>query len=300
VRLLLSGIGTIWLAATLAFFALRLLPGDAIADQLSRGGATEAQIQERRAALGFDAPVSVQYSRFLFGLVQGDLGYSLTSSQRVSDLIASQFWPTFTLAVGALIVAILLGLLLGLLAAFPATIGIPAHVLIHLSVSVPIYWSGTLAIYIFSVVLNLLPATGSGGASHLILPISVLGFHSGGAIARVVQTNVQSVYQEPFIQTARGKGLPEYVVLWRHTLRVALLPVVTVIALQAGILLGGVVITESLFVRPGIGQLLLRATIDRDYPVVQGIVVLSAVVYILLNLTAEVLYRLLDPRLAVQ
>ncbi|MDX1995191.1 MAG: ABC transporter permease [bacterium] len=299
-RLLLSGIGTIWLAATLAFFALRLLPGDAIADQLSRGGATEAQIQERRDALGFDAPLPVQYSRFLFGLVRGDLGYSLTSSQRVSDLIASQFWPTFTLAVSALTVAILLGMLLGLIAVLPRNAGIPARLLIHLSVSIPIYWSGTVAIYIFSVLLNLLPATGSGSALHLILPVGVLGFHSGGAIARVVQTNVQSVYQEPFIQTARGKGLPEHVVLWRHTLRVALLPVITVIALQAGILLGGVVITESLFVRPGIGQLLLRATIDRDYPVVQGIVVLSAVVYMLLNLTAEGLYRLLDPRLAVQ
>ncbi len=282
----------------MTFFALRLLPGDAISAQLTRGGASDADIQRRRAELGLDAPISLQYGRFLMDAVQGDFGISLTRQQPVMELVLSQFWPTAVLATSALCIAIISGLALGIIGARDHFTSGIARLIISLSVSMPVYWTGTLAIYVFSVLLRWLPSTGSGGVDHLILPVGVLGFHSGGAIARITLINIRVIQSAPFIQAARGKGLPERTLLFRHILRVGLIPVITVIAAQAGILLGGVVITESIFVRPGIGQLLLNAVIDRDYPVVQGIVILSAAVYVSLNLIVEWLYRLFDPRLA--
>ncbi|MBC7870926.1 MAG: ABC transporter permease [Chitinophagaceae bacterium] len=297
-RQVVSALITIWLAGTVAFFSLRVLPGDAISAQLIRGGASEADIDRRKAELGLDAPMLLQYERFLIDTLQGDFGNSLTSQQPVAGLILSQLWPTSILAASALCVAIILGLALGIMGTLDHFIGTMVRLSITLSVSMPIYWTGTLAIYLFSVLLKWLPSTGNGGADHLILPVGVLGFHSGGAIARITLINIRATQNEPFVQAARGKGLRERTIVFRHILRVGLIPVLTVIATQTGILLGGVVITESIFVRPGIGQLLLNAVIDRDYPVVQGIVILSAVVYTLLNLVVEWIYRLFDPRLA--
>ena len=155
----------------------------------------------------------------------------------------------------------------------------------------PLYWTGTLAIYVFAVQLNGLPTNG------IVLPVAVLGLHTAGAVGQVVRADVRAALTLDFVRTARAKGLSETRVIVYHVLRAGLLPVVTVIALQAGFLLGGVVITESLFVRPGLGRVLLNATLRQDYPVVQGIVVLGALVYTLLNAAADVFYRLLDPRI---
>ena len=232
----------------------------------------------------------MQYGRYLTGLVRGDLGVSLLDGRPVTEIVAQQFLPTLTLALCALAVAAVVGIGLGVVAALDVPFAFVARLLLDLALSMPLYWTGTLAIYVFAVQLNWFSATG------LLLPAVVLGFHTAGAIGQVVRAGVQETLALDFVRTARAKGLPERRILIRHVLRAGLLPAVTVIALQAGFLLGGVVITESLFIRPGIGRVLLNATLRQDYPVVQGIVVLSAVVYILLNTAADFSYRLLDPR----
>ncbi len=292
-RLIGQTLATFWLAATLAFFALHILPGDAIQAELIGSGASAETIAERRAALGLDDPVIIQYGHFLSGLLRGDLGVSLLDGRPVSEIIAQQLAPTVMLALAALIASTVAGVALGVVAALDTNAAGIARLILELSLSLPLYWTGTLAIYIFAVRLNWLPTS---GANNLLLPTLVLAFHTSGAIGQVVRAQVADTLSLDFVRTARAKGLRESSVILLHVLRAALLPAVTVIALQAGFLLGGVVITESLFVRPGIGRLLLNATLRQDYPVVQGIVILSAFVYTLLNAAADFTYHLLDPR----
>jgi len=290
-----AAVGVMWLAATLVFFALRLLPGDAISAQIIDGGLSPAQIEARRIALGLDQPLLLQYGRWLGGALSGDLGVSLLDGQPVTVIIAQQLTPTITLALAALFVALIMGIGLGCAAGLGAAL---AQIALDLALSAPIYWTGTLAIWLFAVVLDWLPSSGAAGATGLILPSLVLGFHTAGSIGRVLAANVQATIPADFVLTARMKGLPERVIVWRHILRVSLLPTVNVIALQASFLLSGVVITEMLFIRPGIGRVLLDAVIRQDYPVVQGIVLWIGLVYLLINAAADMLYRQLDPRVA--
>ena len=297
-RRLLSMLVVIWLTATIVFFALHILPGDAISTQLIQSSASRAEIAQMRDQMGLDAPITTQYLKFITNLLHGDLGHSLLSGQSVTEMISQLFQPTLILALGAMLVATTIGIALGVIGAFDIPLSTIARFVINLSLSTPIYWTGTLAIGVFSTKLGWFPATGTGSLNSLILPVSVLGFHTMGGIARVVQVNVRDVRQAAFIQVARSKGLTERYIAFRHTLRVGLLPVVTVIALQMGFLLGGTVITESLFVRSGIGTLLLNSTKRQDYPVVQGIVIMSAVIYISMNTLADIVYRLVDPRVA--
>lgn len=293
----LSMLLTLWLAATLAFFALRVLPGDAIEGQLARSGVSAAIIQQRRAAFGLTDPLWIQYGRFLLNLLHGDLGISLVDRQPVTPLILEQFVPTATLAVSAWCVAIVLGLGLGVASALELPLwAATARILTSLAISTPIYWTGTLAIIGLTLAADRTAMVNTDD-TLLVLPIMVLGFHTSGAIARVIQGNVQEVLNADFVRTARAKGLSETTILWKHGLRVALIPAVSIIALQAGFLLGGAVITESLFVRPGVGRLLLDRTLLQDYPVVQGIVILAAVVYTVLNTAADLSQRILDPRI---
>lgn len=287
----------IWLAATLAFWALAALPGDAIETQLVQSGADPAVIEERRAALGLTDPVGTRYLRFLLNAVRGDLGVSLISGEPVIEAVIRNFQPTLALALGALVVAVVAGVLMGL----AGVVRVPllsflSDLLTGLALSMPIYWTGTVAIYVFTVQLNLLPSAGAGRLSQLVLPVLVLGFHTAGAIARVTRGNIEEVMAADFVRMARAKGLRERRIVGVHVLRAALPPVISVIALQAGFLLSGTVITESLFVRPGIGRLLLDGVIQQDYPVVLGVVVLSAVVYAAASLAADVTVRILDPR----
>lgn len=296
-RRILLALLTVWGAATLAFFALALLPGDAIQAQLSQSGVGSEEILVRRTALGLTEAPLLQYLRFLSKTARGDLGYSWLSGERVNEAIVRSFSPTLSLALSALVISCVLGVVLGVMSAQPGgLLASGARLLTALALSTPIYWTGTLAIYVFTARLGLLPSAGAGRLSQLVLPAGILGFHSAAVIARTVQANVRDVADAAHVQTARGKGLPECFVLLRHVLPVALLPVIGVVALQAGFLLNGTVITESLFVRPGLGRLLLDATIQQDYPVVLGIVVLAAFVYTGVNTAADVGYHLLDPR----
>ncbi|MBI5669918.1 MAG: ABC transporter permease [Chloroflexi bacterium] len=296
---LLSAAGTVWLAGTLAFFALRLLPGDAIQSQLMQSGASPVVIADRRARLGLDEPLLIQYGRLWLDAARGSLGYSLLDGQPVTDMIRQRLGPTVALASGAVVVAVALGLTLGTVAALQWPMSPAARLLVNLALSTPLYWTGTLAIWLFAVLLGWLPSSGGEGVAQLLLPVSVLGFHSAGGIARMVETSLRETLAADFIRTARAKGLPERLVLRRHVLRAGLLPVITVVALQAGFLLGGTVITESLFVRPGLGRLLLDSTLQQDYPAVQGITLFLAMVYAGFNLLADALYAWLDPRVAL-
>jgi ABC-type dipeptide/oligopeptide/nickel transport system permease component len=297
-RRLGAAILTLWLAVTLAFIALRIIPGDAIAARLAQAGATPTQIAARRAALGLDQPLIIQYGQMLGALLRGDLGRSLVTDRPVGVIIGEQFGATVVLAAGALVVAIIAGIGLGVLSAVSASpvLRHAAVLIVALLLSAPVYWSGTLAIYLFSVGLRILPATGSGDWTHLILPWLALGLSIAGSIARVTAANLWDVRGADFIRTARSKGITERQVVIGHMLRASLGPILTVIALQTGFLVGGTVITETLFVRQGIGQVLLSAIEDKDYPVVQGIVVLSAITYSLVNTAADLLVAAFDPR----
>ncbi len=290
-----SAVLVVWTAATLAFFALAVLPGDAITSQLTQSGADASMIAERRDALGLSDPLWVRYARFLLNAIRGDFGASLLSGEPVTEAILRNIQPTFALAIGALLVACTMGILSGVLAA----LGIPllsflSRSLINFALSMPIYWTGTLAIYTFTVQLGI----AAGHWSQILLPVVVLGFHTAGAIGRVTQGNVRDVLEMDFVRTARAKGLRERRVIGVHVLRAALPSVLGVIALQAGFLLSGTVITETLFVRPGLGRLLLDAVIQQDYPVVLGIVVLSAAIYIVVSIIADATLRVIDPRAA--
>lgn len=291
----LSALGVLWLAGTLAFFALRALPGDAITAQLIDSKASLAQVEARRAALGLDQPLVSQYGRWLAGALSGDLGVSLQDGQPVSAILLRQLPPTLSLALSAWLIAVSVGIGLGVAAGFKSRL---ARLMVSLALSAPIYWTGTLAIWVFAVLLDWLPSSGDSGVAGLILPACVLGLHGAGGIARVIAASVCETLHADFVTTARGKGLTNALILRRHILRASLLPAVSVIGLQAGFLFSGTVITETLFIRPGIGRTLLDAVIRQDYPVVQGIVLWIAAAYLLINAAADAASHQLDPRIA--
>lgn len=296
-RRLGTALAVAWLATSAAFVVLRVVPGDAVDATLARVGASEEELAVRRAALGLADPLWQQYAIYVHRAMQGDLGRSLVTGQPVTEMIGQQLGATVTLALGALALGVALGTLMGLAGGLgPATWpGNLAEALASLALSTPVYWTATLAIYLFTVVLGILPGTGGDGFRHLILPVMVLGFHTAGSIAQVTARSIRQTAAQGFVQTARAKGLPERLVV-DHILRVGLLPIVAVVALQVGFLLGGTVITETIFVRRGLGRLLLTAINNRDFPVIQGVVTLTALTYSLVNALADVVYTLVDPR----
>jgi len=289
----------LWLAVTLAFAALQLAPGDPAQVLLAASGATPPEIAERRAQLGLDAPVLIQYTRYLLDLAQGDLGQSWLHSRPVGQMILEQLPPTVELASAAMAVGTALGLALGMLAALRRStwLDTAATAVAVLGLSTPTYWSGILAIYLFSLYLDWLPASGEGDVRHLLLPALVLGFALSGSIARLVRARLIEVIEEPFVLAARARGLSSCRVILVHVLRLALPPTLTVIALQFGFLLSGAVVTESVFSRRGLGKLAVEAITWRDLPVIRGVVVCGALIYVLVNLAADVAQIWLDPRL---
>jgi peptide/nickel transport system permease protein len=298
-RRLLISIVVLWGVSTLVFMMMHLLPGDPVEVMLSRSGGSAEVIASLREQLGLDDPLPVQYVRFLSNAVRGDLGRSVFSGLKVTDLIASQLPATLQLATGGILVAVTLGVILGLVAALNHNTWLD-NFCVGISVigfSVPIFWFGLLLILIFAVMLHWLPATGEGGLKHLILPSLVLGFASSGSIARLLRSSMLDVLRQEYITTARAKGLREAVVMIRHALRNAMIPVITMIGMQVGFLLGGTVVTETVFSRRGMGQLMINAIIWKDFPVVQGSVLVAAVTYMGVNLLVDLSYGLIDPRI---
>ena len=298
-RRLLGAAFVLWLAATLAFVAMQLAPGNSAQVLLAASGATKAEVAQRRAELGLDDPPIAQYGRYLLRLLRGNLGQSWLHARPVSQMILEQMPPTIVLSVTSTAVGAVLGLVVGVLAAIRrgTWLDSAATSLAVVGLSTPTYWTGLLAILLFSLRLRWLPAAGESSLRHLVLPTVVLGVALSGSIARMVRARVGEVISEPFVTVARGLGVPNRRVLLTHILRPALAPVITVVALQFGFLMGGAVVTETVFSRRGLGRLALEAVTWRDLPVVQGIVVASALAYVLVNLAADLAHAWLDPRL---
>ncbi|MEE8392404.1 MAG: ABC transporter permease [Anaerolineae bacterium] len=298
-RRLLQAAFVLWLAVTLAFVAMHLAPGDPAQALLAASGATSEEIAERRAYLGLDDPFLLQYGRYLLDLIRGDLGQSWLHGRAVGQMMREQLAPTVTLAVSATLVGVALGLSLGVLAALRRFTWLDTAVtaVAVLGLSTPTYWLGYLAILLFSLRLRWLPSAGTGDLRHLVLPASVLGFALSGSIARLVRARVVEVMEEPFVLAARARGLPSWRVILVHVLRSALAPALVVVSLQFGFLLGGAVLTESVFTRRGLGKLAVEAVVWRDLPVVRGVVVLGVLTYVLVNLAADLAQAWLDPRL---
>lgn len=290
---------SVWFALTLTFLMLRLLPGDPITSQLTEMGATPEMIEQRKRELGLDAPLWMQYVNYWGGLGKGDWGISLARGIPVMSLLEGALPHTLSLATGALIAASAAGLGLGVLAATHRWLNVSTSsiIVISLAISTPVYCTGTALVYFFSAKLNLLPSSGVGSLQHMILPVGVLGFHTAGAIARVTQTSLRQTLQSDFIRTAYAKGLPARYILLQHTIRASLPPILTVIALQAGFLFSGTVIVETLFLRPGLGRVLVDAVLRRDYTVVQAVTALSALTYTVLGLLVDLIVPLIDPRI---
>ena len=298
-RRILISILVLWGVASLVFLMIHLIPGDPVETMLSTSGASAELVESMRSQLGLDQPLHVQYIQFMGNALQGDLGRSIFSGTRVALLIRSQLPATLKLAGAGILISVILGMTLGLVAALNHNTWIDT-VCVTLSVigvSVPIFWLGLLLILVFAVNLQWLPATGEGTLKHILLPSLVLGFASSGSIARLLRGAMLDVMRQDYITTARSKGLREQAVILRHALRNALIPVVTMIGLQAGFLLGGTVVTEMVFSRRGMGQLMINAIIWKDFPVVQGAVLVVAVTYMLVNLLVDLSLGLIDPRI---
>ncbi len=298
-RRLLGAIPVLWGVATLVFVIMRLLPGDPAMLMLSEAGGSAQAIAELRTELGLDESLFMQYGRYLARLAQADLGTSLFSGRPVITTIAEQLPSTIELAIAAMFVAIVLGTALGILAAAKQGTWLDGSIMAGAvaGISIPIFWSAILLIWLFALTLGWLPATGRGGLRYLILPALVLGFASAGAITRLVRASLLEVLDQDFVRTARAKGLAERTTLFRHALKSAFIPVTSLIGLQFGFLLGGTVVIETIFSRPGLGRLMVNAILWKDLPLVQGIVLLVALVYTLVNLATDLAYAYLDPRI---
>ncbi|HSQ06810.1 MAG TPA: nickel ABC transporter permease [Chromatiaceae bacterium] len=283
---------------TLVFLLIHLVPGDPVEAMLGEG-ARPADRAAMTAALGLDRPLGEQYRLYLARLLRLDLGQSFSFQRPVLDLLAERLPATLTLAGVALVLALALAIPLGVLAACRR--GRPADSVAMgfslLGGAIPNFWLGPLLILIFSLWLGWTPVSGREGPASLILPAITLGTSLAAILARMVRGSVLEVLGEDYIRTARAKGLAPGAVLWNHALRNAWLPVLTLVGLQLGGLLGGAVITETVFGWPGLGSLLVEAIQSRDYPVVQGAVLLVSLTYVLVNTGTDLVYAWVDPRI---
>ncbi|GMU66166.1 MAG: peptide ABC transporter permease [Acidobacteriota bacterium] len=300
-RRLLSAIPTLAAVATLVFSLIHLIPGDPVLIMLGEG-AQPTDVEGLRRELGLDRPLFAQYGAFVAGLVRGDLGRSLHFDQPVTALIARHYPATVELALAAMLVALATALPLGMLAAFRkgSWVDRAARGFALVGVSVPNFWLGPMAILLFSIQLGWLPVSGRGGLAHLVLPAATLGLALAALLTRMVRAGVAEELGKPFLVTARAKGLSRVRIAVAHALRNALVPVVTVVGLQFGSLLTGAILTETIFGWPGLGRLLIQAIRLRDYPLVQGCVLLISATYVLVNLVTDLVYAWIDPRIRVR
>ncbi len=284
----------------LVFLILHLVPGDVaeiMAARAQGGGGPEA-VARMRQQLGLDAPFHVQYGRFVWNALHGDLGRSYYTNRPVLVSVLEMLPPTLRLASGAMAITVIAGVGLGVLAAvFHDTWVDRLAMLISLGgLSIPIFWSGLILILVFAVTLRWLPITGGAEWQRLILPAVALGYDGAAFVARLTRSSMLEVLRQDYITTARAKGLPPRATILRHGFRNALLPVVTLAGLQFGRLLGGTVIVEAVFARPGIGRLAIDAILFKDYLLVQGVVLFVALTYAVINLAVDLSYAWLDPR----
>lgn len=282
---------------TLIFFLIHFIPGDPVELMLGETAST-ADLGRLRADLGLDRPVAEQFGTFLLGLLRGDLGDSFFYRRPVTEVILEKLPATLELAAAAMVLALFLALPLGIAAAVrKGSLTDRAAMLASLvGISMPNFWLGPLLIILFSIKLGWLPVSGREGPMSIILPALTLGTALAALLSRMTRSAMLDVLGEDYLRTARAKGLPEKLVIVKHALRNALLPVLTIVGLQFGALLSGAVITENVFAWPGIGTLLIQAINARDYPLVQGCVLVIALGYVAANFLTDLLYSLSDPR----
>ena len=298
IRRVLLTIPVVLGVATLVFSLIHLVPGDPAQAMLGESASPE-DMAELRAKLGLDRPLLVQYGRFLRGLTIGDLGISLRTNQPVAEAIAERMPATVELGVAAMVLATVLAVPLGILAAVRAgtIVDHTATTLALVGISMPNFWLGPLLAIIFSVTLGWLPVSGWGTLAHLVLPAVTLGAPLAAVIARMTRASVIEELREPYVLAARARGVSRLRAVLQHAFRNSLIPIVTVLGLQFGAVLTGAVITETIFAWPGVGRLLIQSIGFRDYPIVQGCILLIAVTYVSVNLLTDLVYGLLDPRI---
>jgi peptide/nickel transport system permease protein len=300
IRRLLLTIPVLLGVATLVFSLIHFIPGDPAQAMLGEGAAPEdvAQLRER---LGLDRPVLVQYGSFLRGLAHGDLGVSLRNDQPVTQQILERMPATAELALASMAVAVLIAIPLGIIAAVwrGTAIDHSAMTLSLVGISVPNFWLGPLLAIVFAVELGWLPVGGRGTLAHLVLPALTLGAALAAILARMTRASLLEELREPYVLAAHAKGVSRSRAVLHHAFRNSLIPIVTILGLQFGVVLTGAVITETIFAWPGIGRLLIQSISFRDYPTVQGCVLLIAVTYVGVNLITDLTYGFLDPRIRV-
>lgn len=282
--------------SVVVFAMVRMIPGDP-ARIMAGEAATEEVVERIREQLGLNKHPVIQYGIFLQNLLRGDLGRSTLSRLPVLDELGAALPATFELAAASMLIALAIGISTGVLSAVRPNSWIDAvsMFIALLGVSMPVFWLGLMLMLLFSLHLGWFPTAGHGTWRHLVLPAVTLGLSSAAIIARMTRSSMLEVLRQDYVRTARAKGVPERGVVLRHAFRNALIPVVTVMGLQFGNLLGGAVLTETVFAWPGIGRLMVGAITARDYPVVQGAVLTVAVGFILINLLVDVLYAYIDP-----
>ncbi len=299
IRRLLTAIPVLLGISVLTFSIVHLMPGDPV-DLLTFGAAIDQAGKDRiRHSLGLDLPLYEQYWRFISGAVRGDLGKSIFTRSPVMDRIMEEVPSTLELTIAGMAVTLVIGFAFGIGAALKPHSWLDTVFMTSsfIGLSIPQFWLGLVLLFIFAVQLKWVPAIGSGGLDRLILPAITLGWSYAAIISRLVRQSLLDVMRQEYVLAARAKGLRERVVVWRHALKNALIPVVTIAGLQIGNMLGGAVVVEYVFARQGIGRMALRAILDKDYPMIQGVVLLAAVVYVLVNVVVDISYAWLDPRI---
>jgi peptide/nickel transport system permease protein len=279
-------------------FAILHLTGDPVLVLLPPDASTE-DVLKLREAMGFNDPFFVQYGRFLKGALQGDFGQSIRHGEPAFHLVVERLPATFELAGAGLFIALVLAIPAGIVSAVRRNtlVDYVATVIALLGQSMPTFWLGIMLILVFSVQFSLLPSSGRGTLMHLILPAITLGLFTTARITRLTRSGMLEVLDQDYIRTARAKGVGGPPIVWKHALKNAAIPIVTIVGIELGTLLGGSVITETIFAWPGVGRLSVQAIYNRDYPVVQAAVFLLATTFVLVNLVVDVLYTYLDPRI---
>lgn len=295
---LLSSFGVVVGSSVLVFCVLYVLPGDVVMNMVDPSSTTPEAIANLRRQLGVDRPFHEQFLSYFANVLQGDFGKSLLNSEPVLPKIILHFPATLALATAASAVSVVVGVVLGVLSAIHRNkaIDIVARIVGLFGISMPTFWSGILLILVFSVHFGWFPAMGSDGLDTLALPALTLGLLGAGFIVRMVRNSMLDVLGEPFITTLRSKGLPERAVMYRHALRNALIPAVTMLGLLVGEMLAGAVVIETVFSRQGIGRIISDAIMTKDLPVVQGVVLFTSILYVIVNTLVDISYAYIDPR----
>ncbi len=282
----------------LSFIIIHSVPGDP-ANLIAGADATAEQVQSVNERLGLDRPLYEQYISYALGLLQGDLGISMHSERPVLQEIMARFPNTMMLTIYSIIIMVIVGLFAGIFSATkPNSIRDNVTMMFSLfGISMPVFWFGIMLILLFSFYLQLLPSGGSSSFKYFILPSVVLGLSSSGVLARLARSSMLEVIHQDYIRTARAKGVKEWLIIYKHTLKNALIPIITIIGLEFGTLLGGAVVTETVFSMNGLGRYIIQSIQFRDYPAVQGCILFVAIIFVVVNLIVDVSYSVVDPKI---